>query len=321
MCKYIKREEPKEIIPTNNYYFKEMEKFKHNSTDLVHYSLTGRGNALYFQKIIITKIFRMSLRPSSLLYGGSYNDGIKYLELGGDFQYKYSLVTNLQQLKRGVSNIMFSNDSFSYGSFKNYFYNSTKKGSDMFIKKDMELKITPAVKLRQFWFLEGLGSHTLFLDIRVLSAKKAMEMKSCFNFSVFRRNWLFDSSISTERIKEKLLKTLTNLNIFIRSFYYKSILNLNNFKEPFSFIDYEGYYQKSIAKTHRYKWAFAAENRLAFFTAIGYWNMKSVDMSKDLKINERGGVHKKYVKRYKRWRIGLVHWGKKMFKFKKNYQF
>jgi len=85
--------------------FKNIKFFKKNNTNLVHYSLTSRGNALYYQKIIITKIFRMvSLSLHS--YSENFNTNIRFLSLGGRFQQKYCLLSNIHQIKRCVSNII-----------------------------------------------------------------------------------------------------------------------------------------------------------------------------------------------------------------------
>lgn len=114
--------------------------FKNKNNDLVRYSLSNRGNALYFQKIMINRIFRMTLKPSWDTNQTSVFKNFGTLNFGGDFQQKYGLITILNQTKREISDSIFGNDSASYGSFKNHYYKSSLRGVSSSLKKYRETK-------------------------------------------------------------------------------------------------------------------------------------------------------------------------------------
>jgi hypothetical protein len=50
---------------------------------------------------------------------------------------------------------------------------------------------------------------------------------------------------------------------------------------------------------------------------LGSWVSNKLDVAKELRIRSRGGVYRRYVKKYIRWRLGIVHWGKKLWDLKK----
>ena len=62
------------------------------NNNLVHYSLSAKGSALYYQKIMLNKIFRA--RHAGDYYVSNSKDimdgqAVRYLVLGGHFQYAY----------------------------------------------------------------------------------------------------------------------------------------------------------------------------------------------------------------------------------------
>lgn len=63
-----------------------------SNNSLVHYSLSAKGSALYYQKIMLNKIFRARNASEFILNNSKFNmDGqaVRYLVLGGYFQYAY----------------------------------------------------------------------------------------------------------------------------------------------------------------------------------------------------------------------------------------
>ena len=298
--------------------------FKNKNNDLVHYSLTNRGNALYFQKIMINKIFRMVLKPSWDTNKTSVFKNYGGLNFGGDFQQKYALITILNQTKREITDTLYNNDSASYGSFKNHYYRSSLFGVSSSLKKYREAKHTHAFSKRVLEFGLHISSHGAHLYAKkVPSAFLIAEMKSGFISPIFDNYFSFAlrDSIFNERFKDKLLTNITQAIFFIRTFWYKSALEFSNFERQFNFIENEGHYRTSLAKSDRYHWRFAGEEDLSTFSTLGYWVSDSLDVAKELRIRPRGGVYRRYVRKYIRWRLGIVHWGKKIMKFKKNYLF
>lgn len=306
--------------------FKDLSLFKNKNNNLVRYSMSNRGNALYFQKIIITKIFRMVSCPFWASNYSSVFDTNGNLNFGGEFQQKYSLITSVQQMKRMFSDTMFGNDSASYGSFKNHFYKSSFNGISAISKKYRESKKTRAYLERSLERLLHLSAGGLFLyNSEVPIASRVAEMKSNYISTVFDNYFSFSlyDSIFNEKFKDKLLTDITKTTFFIRTVWYKSAINLINFNNPFSIFSNTGDYRSEISKSDRYHFRFAGESDVIFFTTLGSWlkNAEALDIAKELKILPRGGVYKRRVKKYIRWRLGITHWGKKILKFKKNYAF
>ena len=63
-----------------------------SNNNLVHYSLSAKGSALYYQKIMLNKIFRAKNASEFILNNSKYNmdaQAVRYLVLGGHFQYAY----------------------------------------------------------------------------------------------------------------------------------------------------------------------------------------------------------------------------------------
>lgn len=299
-----------------------MDIFKKNNTDLVHYSLTNRGSALYYQKMIITKIFRTSGLELHT-YGNNYNNAIRTLSMGGRFQQKYCLISNIHQLRRNVGSLFWNNNQQNYGTLKNFFNKSSKNSSDSFLKNDQESIRSDAVIERGFNYMTHfciVSTAYNFIN-KVRSAYKIYPMKSKFKFDIHEKIVLFDKCVMGDKVKEFVIKTFTNLNYFIRTVWYKNILHLNNFNKPVSFMDNEGYYRKILAKTQRYGWIIAGDSKNNYFMSLGIISNRWVDVAKELRLRNSGGVYKRYVKKYPRWRLGIVHWGKKILKFRKNYLF
>lgn len=313
------------IIDKNDQYadFRTLAHFKNNNTDLVHYSLTNRGNALYFQKIIINKIFRMAVTP----YWDSSRDGFsmdntRFLNFGDSFQQKYSLITTVHRTKRNFSDLMYGNDSDSYGSFKSFFYRSSNFGRSFIVKQGQEARTTQAKKEREVELISSLSFGSAYaFDGKVPNAFKSFPMKSKVLSKTFENSFWMGRSSFAERFKEKLLTNITNITFFIRTVWFRTTMWLGNFKHPLSFHENEGYYRKKLAKSNMYHRRFAAEEKVLYFSAIGLNSQTPLDVNKDLKEKPKGGAYKRYIKKYPRWRLGIVHWGKKIMKFKKNFQF
>ena len=97
-----------------------------SNNSLAHYSLSAKGSALYYQKIMLNRIFRARYAAEYTMNNSKYNaDGqaVRYLVLGGHFHYAYYWMSNMNQIKRGVSDIIHGNDSGSTGTFKNIAFN------------------------------------------------------------------------------------------------------------------------------------------------------------------------------------------------------
>lgn len=304
--------------------FNNLLVFKNKNNDLVRYSLTNRGNALYFQKIIINKIFRITTKPSWSASLTSTFDDYGSIEFGGDFQQKYSLITVVNQAKREVSDSLYNNDSASYGTFKNHYYKSAFGGVSLSLKKYKETKWTRAFTQRVLELTSHVSGHGVYLYAnRVPSAFYSAEMKSGFLSPVFDNYFSFAmyDSIFNERFKDKFLSNITQAVFFIRTLWYSSTLSLLNYEKPFSFLENEGFYRTSLSKSDRYHWRFAGEEDISTFSTLGFWVSDKLDVAKELRILPKGGVYRRYVKKYVRWRLGIVHWGKKIMRFKKNYLF
>ena len=67
---YIDLRENSNIGETYKDYI-NAELIKNRNTDLVHYSLTYRGSAFYYQKMFITNLFRQSFLKNKLIYSRS----------------------------------------------------------------------------------------------------------------------------------------------------------------------------------------------------------------------------------------------------------
>ena len=93
------------------------------NNNLVHYSLTAKGSALYYQKIMLNKIFRARTRAEDFVLDNSkyktFRQANRYLTIGGAFQQAYYWMTVSNQIKRDVSPLIFGNDAHVIGSFKN----------------------------------------------------------------------------------------------------------------------------------------------------------------------------------------------------------
>lgn len=304
-----------------NLDYRKFDALRNTDLGLVHYSLTDRGSALYFQKIIITKIFRMSLKPINGIERFSYSDHDRLLDFGTDFQTKYSLVTTVNQLRRGMTTTMFGNDSASVGSFKNFFYKSATSGNDSFIKHHVEQRDTQALREKRIDYLANLGCHSIYLYNRMPSGWKFSEFKSLYVNPTFSEFITFNDSTSSDRVKEKLIKTLTNITFFIRTVWYRTNMLLANFQYPFTFFDYNGTYRRRLGFSGKFFESFAADSFIGSFSALGNFNYHKMDIAREVGIVHKGGAYKRLMKRYSMWRMGIVHWGKKMLAFKKNYSF
>ena len=305
--------------------FKDLGILKNKNNNLVRYSMSNRGNALYFQKIIINKIFRMNSKPlwNPTDYSSVF-DTDSSLEFGTELQQKYGLITTVQQTRRLIADTMFGNDSASYGSFKNHFYKSSTAGVSAVIKKHREAKDTRTFFDRKLERLAHLNAHSLFLyNSEVPDGFRIAKMKSGYACPTYDKYFTFAlyDSVFNEKFKDKFLNNITQAVYFIRTFWYRSSLQLLNFNKPFSVFEYSGKYRMAAAKSDRNQWRFAAEEDVVFFSALGNWVSDRYDIAKELRIAPRGGVYKRYVKKYVRWRLGIAHWGKKILKFKKNYAF
>lgn len=220
-----------------------------------------------------------------------------------------------------MSSTMFGNDSASVGSFKNFFYKSSIIGNDSFIKHNIEPKDTQALKEKKIDYLHNLGCHSLYLYNKVPSGWKFSEFKSMYINNTFSEFITFNSGISSNRVKEKMIKTLTNLTFFIRTVWYRINMFLANFQYPFTFFDYNGNYRRKLGFTGKFFESFSADSFIGSFSALGTKSYNKMDIAREVGIIHRGGMYKKLMKRYSMWRMGIVHWGKKMLSFKKNYSF
>jgi len=128
-----------------DYVNSEINKNKNN--DLVHYSLTFRGSAFYFQKIFITNLFRQcfiknkKIKNDSVLKLG-YSESVKYLNFGSTFQQKYCYMTTVNQVRKNLTNCIYNNDANTIGTFKNLMSNVNWFSSNSIFKKTTELRKT-----------------------------------------------------------------------------------------------------------------------------------------------------------------------------------
>lgn len=292
------------IIEKNKQYseFKTLAYFKNKNTDLVHYSLTNRGNALYFQKIIINKIFRMAVLPYwATERDGSNFDSIRFLNFGDSFQQKYSLITTLHRTRRNFSDIIYGNDYDSYGSFKNFFYKSSNLGRSYIVKNGQESKYTQAKKEKDHEMIASLSSGSAYsITSKVPNAFKSFPMKSIFFRLTYENSFLLGRTSFAERFKEKLLTNVTNITYFIRTVWFRTTMLLSNFHNPLSFREDEGYYRILVAKSNRYNRRFAADEKIIHFSATGVGDFRGLDVNKDLKISPKGGIYRRHIKRYSR---------------------
>lgn len=323
-------------MPLKNYVYFDMRKkneiileykntnlYKNKQMDLVHYSLTSRGSALYYQKLVINKIFRLSeLKYNLQSQIRGYTVGTRFISFGGDFQQKYCFLTTLNQTKRNVSNTIFGNDASSIGTFKNFMNNSSWLGSNSIVKKWKEARKTSNRRRISWNFFCNVNSGLYYLfSSKIPDAKKTLEMKSKYSLPVFKDIYLFKNSLEFGKMKERLLRTTTCLTYFIRTLWFRLTLRLNEFWMPHNTIDYSGNDKKRLIKTEGYHRLFAANMKNNIFSTLGSWPKRSTDLPKELQIYKKGGVHRRLVRRHVRWRLGISFWGCKVLRFKKNYLF
>jgi len=304
-----------------NCEYNKLETFRNDDLNLVRYSLTDRGSALYFQKLMIIKIFRMSNNSINSINKFSYSEHNRLLEFGGDLHLKYALISSVNQLKRDSSSVIFGNDYSSFGSFKNFFYNSSNKGNDLNIKKNIENKDTLAIREKKLYYLENMSCHSHFIHNYIPSGWKTSNFKSSSISLVFNDFIKYKDSALSNKVKEKIIKSITNITYFIRTIWYRTNLLLSNFQYPLSFYDLSGSYKKSLSRSGIFFESFSADSFIATFSTLGSWSINKVDISREIAIIHKGGIYKKLMKKYSMWRMGIVHWGKKMLSFKKNYLF
>jgi hypothetical protein len=100
-----------------------------NNNKLVHYSLASKGSALYYQKIMINRIYRMRMHNiKSTINNSKYKPRLidnATITLGGEFQHKYLMLSEVYKIKKNIITNFFGNDKNAIGTFKNNTYNRT----------------------------------------------------------------------------------------------------------------------------------------------------------------------------------------------------
>lgn len=298
-----------------------------SNNNLVHYSLSAKGSALYYQKIMLNKIFRARYASEFVMNNSKFNaDGqaVRYLVLGGHFHYAYYWMSNMNQIKRGVSDVIFGNDSRSVGSFKNIAYNRSWTGGTKLSKKGLEPKRVYSDKINDWMESYGAISPGIsgFLTDNFYTVDKTHELKSRFAPKAWHKMWTFTKSIRFKPFIEYISITFGSLIHFIRTIWYNFTLNLNRWWNQVDFTDNTGISKLKLKKTEMYHYMYASEVNYNTFPALGSMPQFELDMTKNLRAGPRGSsFYRRMLRNHKNWRIGMAFWAKKIWSFKKTYRF
>lgn len=305
---------------------KEILSYKNinTSSDSVHHPFSNNGNASLYKKITLSSIFMM--KPFLFSKDKKVNKDsfgyYKQLSFGGDFQQKYCYITNIQQVRRGIAPTVFNNDASSVGTFKNILHSASMLSLNSVYFKYKEASRTAAFRLRNLFLLKNLHSvGTLGYFGLIQAAKSNLFFRTHSHLQAFDNFIVFSKEISTIAVKEKLITNLVLMNKFIRTIWFRTALLHTSAENPINFFDNSGSYVKDQAHSEFFKGFNAAEVQVPTFSALGSFENSKVDVLKYLQSSRRGGIYKRHVKRYSMWRLGIVHWGKKILSFKKNYLF
>lgn len=298
-----------------------------SNNSLVHYSLSAKGSALYYQKIMLNKIFRARNASEFILNNSKFNmDGqaVRYLVLGGYFQYAYYWMSNMNQIRRGVSDLIVGNDSGSAGSFKNIAFNRKWFGGSKVSSRGLEPKTVYSDKINQW--MGAYGSVTPFVTWiyadNYYTVDKTHKLKSRHIPNAWFNMWTFGKSLYTKSFTEYLSLTFGSLIHFIRTVWYNFTLNLNRYWNQFDFVDILGESRNLLQKTEMYHYMYASDVNFNTFPALGSMPQFNLDMTKNLRAGPRGAsFYRKMLRNHKTWRIGMVFWARKIWSFMKTYRF
>lgn len=291
----------------------------------VHHSLDPRGGALFFQKIMINKIFKCSMGRKVSNHSKLnvfYSTAIRHLNIGNSLFYKYSYLSeNCQFKKTSLLGRIFNINNV--GFFSNLSQERSFLGGSLISKDSVSTKVTESDTKNNYFFISSFNAGNLnTYSFRCKRAVLTLDMKSRH----LLKNWnpLFSFSIRNPEfsIKESLaLKFSNNIN-FLRTYWYTTTINLNNFWFQKSHHDFSGKYSFFLKKKESINKFNSNAMGLEYFLSLSYINPKGVDSSKNLKAGPKGkGFYRRYMRNQTKWRIGMAYWAKKIWQFKKTYRF
>ena len=298
-----------------------------SNNNLVHYSLSAKGSALYYQKIMLNKIFRAKNASEFILNNSKYNmdaQAVRYLVLGGHFQYAYYWMSNMNQIRRGVSDLIVGNDSGSLGTFKNISFNRRWLGESRIASRGLEPRVVYSDKVNYWMSSYGAISPSIssYLTDNYYTVDKTHDLKSRYIPHAWFKMWTFSKSLYTKPFTEYLSLTFGSLIHFIRTVWYNFTLSLNRFWGEIDFVDTTGYSRALVKKTEMHHYMYASDVNHNTFPALGSMPQFNLDMTKNLRAGPRGAsFYRKMLRNHKTWRIGMVFWARKIWSFRKTYRF
>jgi len=248
---------------------------KNKNTDLVHYSLTYRGSAFYFQKMFISNLFRQSflknkLVNNDLILKSGYFDSVRYLNFGSTFQQKYCFMTTINQVRRNLTNSIFNNDSNVIGTFKSLVANNNWFVGNSIYKKTTELRKTYNHKRISWSIVSSINVNlNYFFSSKLPTAKKTLDMKS--NYLVPNLSCLFLNKNENEffKMKELISRSLGSLVFFVRTLWYRLTFKIQLSKLPLNNYDYSSTQKIKIIRSEGYRMLFGSKLKNLIFGTLG----------------------------------------------------
>lgn len=294
------------------------------NNSLVHYSLTAKGSALYYQKIMLNKIFRARTRALDFVLDNSkyktYRQANRYLTLGGAFQQAYYWMTISNQIKRGVSPLVYGNDANTIGSFKNIAFNRGWNTGDVMVRRGQEVRQTGNIRTNNWAILSNrVGQYGAYFNRKYHSVDNTLPLKGKFGVNLFINFTTFRNSTKTLPFFEHMSLTMGSILHFIRTIWYRVTLEKAMFYTPFDSKDNTGKSAKLAYMTETYHMMNSADISYNQFLGTANWVSEDFDLTGDLSVKSK--LFRKKCKKHTVWRLGMAFWAKKIWQFKKSYRF
>lgn len=318
----------------NSYLFfdtfnfnKNLDILKTSSLKELHHSLDPRGGALYFQKIMINRIYKSKVvrQDESTIFTGKskfFSQAVRYLNSGSSYLSKFFLLSDIDQFRSEFNGIRSYNAS-NVGFFFNFSQSRGYTSSSKKLQSTTGSRLTFNNWIINYFIVSSFSSNVAYcFTDRAKRATKALPSRSFFTKNTFVR--MINSSLSyySVQFKDSLSTKIAGMTNFLRSFWFKSTLDLQNFWHQHNPYDNTGDYSFKEAKTSMMSAMVSNKFILETFVTLGHWPYLGVDITKNLKAGPRGrGFFRRYVRNQKKWRIGMAYWAKKIWRFKKTYRF
>lgn len=294
------------------------------NNSLEHYSLSAKGSKLYYQKIMLNKIYRARTRANDFVLDNSkyktYRQANRYLTIGGAFQQAYYWMTVSNQIRRGVSPLIFGNDANTIGSFKNIAFNRGWNLGDSIVRRGQETRKTSNIRMTNWAILSNrVGQYGAYFYRKYHSVENTLPLKGKFGVNLFINLTTFRNSTKTLPFFEHMSLTMGSILHFIRTTWYNITLEKLLFYKPYDMKDNTGKSAKLAYMTETYHMLNSADIEYDQFLGTVNWVTDDFDLTGDLSVKSK--LYRKKSKKHTVWRLGMAFWAKKIWQFKKSYRF